>query len=88
MTDRPKLPDLPTFCAGPFTCTRDSTIIWGTDAFGGRCEVAQIRVSGYLTGQWQALALSSAEAIEAQRKTLQFIVDAINEKMERDYGQS
>jgi|GEM_PF-4594183 len=81
---RPPLPDLPVFCTGPFSATRFGWIV-GRDAFGGPCHVADIRGWGYLTGQGQALALDSSSAIKAQKKAAQFIVDAMNEKMARDY---
>jgi len=78
MTDRPKLPDLPTFARGPFYVDPNTLKICGTDEFGGRCHVADIRGWGYLTGQGQALAMSSDEAVDAQRKTAEFIVAAMN----------
>ncbi|ABF63510.1 hypothetical protein TM1040_0777 [Ruegeria sp. TM1040] len=46
--------------------------------------VADIRGWGYLTGKGQALALTEREAEQAQKKTAQFIADAMNEKFERD----
>jgi len=81
---RPPLPDLPVFCTGPFRATRFGWIV-GVDAFGGPCHIADIRGWGYLTGNGQALALDSNIAIKAQTKAAQFIVDAMNEKMARDY---
>ena len=80
---RPKLPDLPVFCAGPFRVNFCGWIV-GMDAFGGPCHVADIRGWGYLTGHGEALALDSNSAIKAQTKAAQFIVDAMNEKMARD----
>jgi hypothetical protein len=84
MTDRPKLPEGPVFCAGPFYVQAGSLWICGTDAFGGPCHVADIRGWGYLTGRGQALALDADTAIEAQERAAQFIVEAMNEKMARD----
>lgn len=78
MTERPTLPDLPTFCRGPFTVNPHTMWIMGVDEFGGPCHIADMRGWGYLTGQGQALALSSADAIAAQRKTAEFIVKAMN----------
>ena len=85
MTERMKLPDLPTFCAGPFEAMKGTTWIVGKDPSGDLCHIADIRGWGYLTGGGHALALSSEEAIAAQMKTRQFIVDAMNEKMLRDF---
>lgn len=81
---RPKLPEGPMFCAGPFFLMEGSGWICGTDAFGGLCHVADIRGWGYLTGRGQALALHPDDAIEAQQRAAKFIVDAMNEKMIRD----
>ena len=78
---RPALPDLPTFCRGPFHACPRSMKIFGVDEFGGPCMVADVRGWGYLTGRGQALALSSAEAIEAQRRTAEFIAAAMNAAM-------
>jgi hypothetical protein len=72
------------FCTGPFIVSLCGWIV-GRDAFGGPCHIADIRGWGYLTGQGQALALPPSEAINAQKKAAQFIVDAMNEKMARDY---
>ncbi|MBR9841199.1 MAG: hypothetical protein GYB50_25455 [Rhodobacteraceae bacterium] len=79
---RPSLPDLPTFCRGPFRVDPISTRIWGVDEYGGPCMVADIRGWGYLTGRGQALALSSDEAFEAQRRTAEFIAQAMNAAMD------
>ena len=85
MTNRPKLPDTPVFCAGPFSLWEGSGWIVGTDAFGDMCHVADIRGWGYLTGRGRALALDDDTAFEAQKLAAQFIVDAMNEKMARDF---
>ncbi len=74
---RPKLPEGPMFCAGPFFLMEGSGWICGTDAFGGLCHVADIRGWGYLTGRGQALALHPDDAIEAQQRAAKFIVAAI-----------
>lgn len=81
---RRKLPSLPTFARPPFKTDAFGLKIWGVDEFGGPCMVADIRGWGYLTGKGQALGLSSGEAVEAQKRTAQFIADAMNEKCERD----
>lgn len=86
--ERPKLPDLPTFCRGPFYVRESFRWICGTDEFGGLCHVADIRGWGYLTGRGQALALDFINAVAAQNKTMQFIADAMNEKMARDFPES
>ena len=77
MTDRPKLPDLPTFARGPFYLN-GAMWICGTDEFGGLCHVADIRGWGYLTGHGQALALDGNTAFAAQKKTAEWIVAAMN----------
>ena len=82
-TKRPPLPNLPTFCAGPFSVNAAMWIV-GVDAFGGSCHVADIRGWGYLTGHGEALALDSNVAFKAQMKTAQFIADAMNEKLARE----
>ncbi len=84
MTDRPKLPEGPMFCSGPFSVMENSTWIIGVDAFGGMCHVADIRGWGYLTGRGMALALTADEAIDAQQRAMRFIVDAMNEKLARE----
>ncbi len=81
MSDRPTLPDLPTFCQGPFRADPVTAKIWGVDEYGGDCMVADIRGWGYLTGQGRALALTADEAIEAQRRTAEFIAKAMNAAM-------
>lgn len=88
MTDRPKLCSGPVFADGPFRVMDDTLWIVGTDAYGGTCHVADIRGWGYLTGRGQALALTSDEAIAAQARAAQFIVDAMNEKLARDQASS
>ncbi len=77
-SERPKLPDIPTFARPPFRACGLTGKIFGRDEFGGSCMVADIRGWGYLTGRGKALALSNKEAIEAQGKTAQFIADALN----------
>jgi len=77
MMTRPTLPDLPTFARGPFYLN-GAMWICGTDEFGGSCHVADIRGWGYLTGHGEALALPSDVAFQAQKKTAQWIVDAMN----------
>ena len=67
MSDRPKLPDLPLFCRGPFYLN-GAMWICGTDEYGGCCHIADIRGWGYLTGHGMALALSGDEAFKAQKK--------------------
>lgn len=84
MKERPKLPDLPAFARGPFYVNPHTLWICGTDEFGGMCHVADIRGWGYLTGKGQALALSSDEAFEAQKKTADFIVAAMNAALDGD----
>lgn len=89
MTIRPSLPDLPTFCRGPFYLSLHKRWICGTDEFGDLCHIADIRGWGYLTGQGEALALSERDAIAAQEKTAQWIVDAMNAAWEKHIqGQS
>lgn len=78
MTDRPTLPDLPTFARPPFRACELTGKIWGIDEFGGDCMVADIRGWGYLTGRGTALALDSDTAIAAQGKTARFVADAMN----------
>ena len=81
---RPTLPNLPTFCAGPFSANIAGQIV-GVDAFGEPCHVADIRGWGYLTGRGGlALGLDHDAAVQAQMQTVQFILDAMNEKMARD----
>ena len=82
--DRPKLPDGPMFCNGPFRVWEGSTWIVGVDAWGGMCHVADIRGWGYLTGGGRALNLHPDVAFAAQQRAMQFIVDAMNEKLARD----
>ena len=83
MTDRPSLPDLPTFARGPFYLNR-AMWICGTDEFGLSCHVADIRGWGYLTGHGMALALNPATALAAQKRTAEWIVAAMNEAWDRD----
>jgi hypothetical protein len=75
---RPVLPDLPTFARPPFRVCKHTAKIYGVDEFGGSCMIADMRGWGYLTGQGQALALSSKDAFKAQLKTAEFIVEAMN----------
>ena len=84
--DRPKLPDFPLFSQPGLVrafCT-DPSMICGPDAFGAAVKIADVRGWGYLTGQGRALALDHDTAYEAQKRTGQFIIDAINEKLVRD----
>lgn len=82
---RPKLPEKPPFCAGPFEVCKITGHIYGVSAFGGQAKVADMRGWGYLTGQGQALALSYDEAYAAQIATAEWIVDAMNEKLARTH---
>ena len=84
MIKRPSLPESPMFCKGPVRADNDGTYIWGKNEFGGDCMLVQCRGWGYLTGGGKALNLSKKDAIDAQAKSLQFIADAINEKLARD----
>lgn len=83
MVGRPTLPDLPTFARGPFWLMKNTHWICGRDEWGEMCHVADMRGWGYLTGQGRALALSSDDAIEAQRKTAEWIVAAMNDAWNR-----
>ena len=75
---RPTLPELPTFARPPFRVCKHTAKIYGVDEFGGSCMVADMRGWGYLTGHGNALALSSKEAFEAQIRTAEFMVEAMN----------
>jgi len=85
MIDRPKLPPLPPFCNGPFRALHEhSSWIVGESPFGGSEHMLDMRGWGFLTGQGQGLALPNEEAAKAQRETMQWVVDAMNEKWARD----
>lgn len=85
MSARPKLPLMPPFCAGPFVRHHPmSSWIMGQSPFGGLEHMADIRGWGFLTGRGQALALTEIEAVKAQSETLDWIVEAMNEKWERE----
>lgn len=86
MNDRPNLPASPPFCVGPFTVQKQTLWINGVDAFGESCHMLDVRSWGYLTGQGRALALSPTDAIDAQRATAHWVVDALNVAWQRDQG--
>lgn len=82
--ERPTLPDYPMFAKGPVRADKEGVYIWANDAFGSDAMLVQCRGWGYLTGRGKALALDPDSACDAQIKTLKFIADAINEKLERE----
>lgn len=76
--ERPKLPPLAPFCAGPFSHMKGSSWVCGVDAFGGQCHLLDVRGWGYLTGRGTALALPDDVAMRAQKETAEWVVEALN----------
>lgn len=80
MSDRPKLPDGPMFCSGPYHYDRHTAKVFGVGAWGGPCQVLDMRGWGYLTGHGQALALDAAKARAATDLAGEWIAAAMNAK--------
>jgi len=89
MIDRPKLPPKPPFISGPFRAlSSSSSWVVGHSPFGDTEHFLDLRGWGFLTGKGQGLALSEGEASRSHIATRQWVIDALNEKWERENGKT